>query len=105
MIQSGPNKRKEIPMGGGGDNPGNFNSSGASTPAMSASGTNGAGGITATSDSGTAVLGTSQSGYGISGGGGDIGVYAHNLTTPANVVYLATGGLAGDLRGDVDIWG
>jgi hypothetical protein len=32
--------------------------------------------------------------------GGDIGVYAHNLTTPANVVYLATRGLAGDFYGD-----
>jgi hypothetical protein len=92
-------------MGGGGDNPGNFNSSGAGTPAVSASGTNGAGGIIATSDSGTGVVVTSQSGYGISGGGGDIGMYAHNLTTPANVVYLATRGLAGDFRGDVYIWG
>src|SRR5438034_5000153 len=92
-------------MGGGGDSPGNFNSSGAGTPAVSASGTNGAGGIIATSDSGTGIIGTSQSGYGISGGGGDIGVFAHNLTTPANAVYLATGGLAGDFRGDVFIWG
>ncbi len=92
-------------MGGGGDNPGNFNSSGAGTPAVSASGTNGAGGIIATSDSGTAVVGTSQSSYGISGGGGDIGVYAHNLTTPANVVYLATRGLAGDFYGNVTVSG
>src|SRR5438270_11471348 len=92
-------------MGGGGDNPGNFNSSVAGTPAVSASGTNGAAGITVTSDSGTAVVGTSQSSYGISGGGGDIGVFAHNLTTPANAVYLATSGLAGDFRGNVDVWG
>src|SRR5947209_4708568 len=92
-------------MGGGGDNPGNFNSSVAGTPAVSASANNGAAGITVTSDSGTAVVGTSQSSYGISGGGGDIGVYAHNLTTPTNVVYLATRGLAGDFYGNVAVSG
>src|SRR2546421_383138 len=92
-------------MGGGGDNTGNFNSSGAGTPAVSATGTNGAEGLQATSDSSTAIEGTSQSGYGVSGGGGDIGVYAHNLTTPANVVYLATRGVAGDFYGDVRVSG
>src|SRR5258708_24756981 len=87
------------------DNPGHFSSVVAITPAVSAAGTMGADGIVASSDNGVGVVGTSQSGYGISGGGGDIGVYAHNLTTPTNAVYLATRGLAGDFRGDVDVWG
>ena len=56
-------------------------------------------------DSGIGIVATSQSSYGISGGGGDIGVYAHNLTTPANVVYLATRGLAGDFYGNVSVTG
>jgi hypothetical protein len=55
--------------------------------------------------SGPGVTGESAQGYGISGGGGDIGVYAHNLTTPANVVYLATRALAGDFQGNVRVSG
>lgn len=122
-------------MGGSTQNPGNFNSNVADIPAVDATGvgtaivaegstgiqatsyngtaivatsTNGTG-IQATSSSGsgsgTAIIGTSQSGYGITGEGGNIGVYAHNLTTPGIAVYLATSGLAGDFRGNIDVWG
>jgi hypothetical protein len=62
-------------------------------------------GVVGYSESGTGVAGHSTSGYGVSGEGGNIGVYAHNLTTPGNVVYLATKGLAGDFHGDVAISG
>lgn len=57
------------------------------------------------SASGTAIVAKSQSGYGITSEGGNIGVYAHNLTTPGIAVYLATSGLAGDFRGNIDVWG
>jgi len=50
------------------------------------------------------VAGHSTSGYGVSGEGGDIGVYAHNLTAPTTV-YLATRGVAGDFYGDVRVSG
>ena len=62
-------------------------------------------GVVGYSESGTGVAGHSTSGYGVSGEGGDIGVYAHNLTTPGNTVYLATRGLAGDFSGDVAVSG
>lgn len=62
-------------------------------------------GVVGISASGNGVRGTSATGYGVSGEGGDIGVYAHNTTTPHNTVYLATRGLAGDFYGDVYIHG
>jgi hypothetical protein len=58
-------------------------------------------GVSGSSDDGTAVAGTSKNSYGVSGTGGNIGVYAQNLTAPGNVVYLATRGLAGDFYGEV----
>ncbi len=62
-------------------------------------------GVVGYSESGTGVAGHSSSGYGVSGEGGDVGVYAHNLTAPGNVVYLATRGVAGDFYGDVRVSG
>ncbi len=62
-------------------------------------------GVVGYSESGTGVAGHSTSGYGVRGEGGDIGVYAQNLTTPGNSVYLATRGLAGDFSGDVAVSG
>jgi hypothetical protein len=62
-------------------------------------------GVVGYSESGIGVAGHSTSGYGVSGEGGDIGVYAHNLTTTGNVVYLATKGLAGDFYGNVSVTG
>jgi hypothetical protein len=65
----------------------------------------GGNGVEGNSNGGNGVVGSSSGGYGVSGSGGDIGVYAQNLATPGNVVYLATRGLAGDFRGDVVVSG
>jgi hypothetical protein len=113
-------------MGGSTQNPGDFNSNVVDIPAVDATGAGigivayGAGtGIQVSSDSGagiqatytggtaagTAIVGTSYSGYGITGEGGNIGIYAHNRTTPGIAVYLATTGLAGDFYGDVNVSG
>jgi hypothetical protein len=53
---------------------------------------------------GTGVEGYSSHGYGIRGVGGNIGVYAQNLSSGTGV-YLATQGLAGDFDGDVQVHG
>ena len=45
-------------------------------------------------------------GYGVAGEGGNVGVYAHNLTgTPGRDVYLSTSALAGDFYGNVFVHG
>lgn len=54
---------------------------------------------------GTAVHGEAVEGYGVSGLGGDIGVFAQNLTHSSNVAYLATRSLAADFQGDVWVSG
>jgi hypothetical protein len=50
------------------------------------------------------LLAISTAGYGVSGLGGNIGVYAHNLVN-GNDVYLSTQGLAGDFYGNVFVHG
>ena len=53
-----------------------------------------------------AVRAYDATGYGLAGEGGNIGVYAHNLSgTPGRDVYLATPALAGDFYGGVWVHG
>src|SRR5712691_11245237 len=62
--------------------------------------------VNASSKSGTAVIASSDSEYGVRGMGGDIGVYAHNLTDPrGNSAYLASRCCAGDFYGLVYVHG
>lgn len=72
-------------------------------------------GVSARSKSGVAIQGTtdddialvaiSTNSYGVSGTGGDIGIYAHNSSANGNDAYLATKELAGDFYGNVYIHG
>src|SRR5262249_25335918 len=48
---------------------------------------------------------TTGDGYGIKGNGSNIGIFAQNTTTTANLVYLATQSLAGDFYGNVYVHG
>jgi len=53
-----------------------------------------------------AVRAVDAKGYGLAGEGGNIGVYAHNLSgTPGRDAYLATASLAGDFYGGVWVHG
>jgi hypothetical protein len=53
-----------------------------------------------------AVRAVDAKGYGLAGEGGNIGVYAHNLSgTPGRDAYLATAALAGDFYGGVWVHG
>ena len=70
-------------------------------------------GVEGSSTSGAGVLGTSSSSYGVKGSstssfgvwaeGGSIGLYAHHVGGDGHDVYLATGALAGDFYGDVNV--
>lgn len=62
-------------------------------------------GVSGFSTDGNGVNGQSSNQYGVSGLGGNIGVYAQNLTVRGHVAYLATRGLAADFYGDVYIHG
>jgi len=63
-----------------------------------------AGTNTAGNSSATGVVGTSTSGYGVSGIGANIGVFAHNSAV-GHDVYLAAPCCAGDFYGDVLVHG
>jgi hypothetical protein len=53
----------------------------------------------------TGIDGSSSSGNGVEGRGGNIGVYAHNNTVNGNDAYLASQCCAGDFNGDVVVHG
>lgn len=87
-----------IPQSGGGstDNVGNFSSSAANVPAVYAS-----------NSDGYCVVGESTNGFGVSGIGGNVGVYARNSNPSgkSNEAYLAAPGFAGDFHGNVNVLG
>ena len=58
-------------------------------------------GVKAHSINGFGIDSASSNSYGISSKGGDIGVYAQNLTNTGNAVYLGTRALGGDFFGEV----
>jgi hypothetical protein len=70
-------------------------------------------GVEGSSTSGVGVLGTSSSSFGVKGSstssfgvwaeGGSLGLYAHHVGGAGNDVYLATGALAGDFNGNVNV--
>jgi hypothetical protein len=79
------------------DNVGNFSSSNASIPAVTATGTNGAVGVQATSDSGTGLNASSGSFNGIhatSGGTGASGLFAEGVSGGYGVYSRCRGGTA-----------
>ena|SRR5258708_2070071 len=94
------------------DNVGNFSSSVTGIPAESASATNGAIGIKATSDTGDCIRGDSINGTGIVGESvNGTGIYAqtHSSTQPALVAkYIGSEGGTGVLGHSAngrDVWG
>jgi len=70
-------------------------------------------GVLGSSTSGPGVLGTSTSSFGVKASstssfgvwaeGGSLGLYAHHVGGAGNDVYLATGALAGDFYGNVNV--
>ncbi|HEY6408371.1 MAG TPA: hypothetical protein VIY29_12960 [Ktedonobacteraceae bacterium] len=79
------------------DNTGNFSSSNASVPAVTATGTNSAVGVQATSDSGNGVYASSSGSDGIhaiSGGTGHSGVFAEGVSGGFGVYSKCRGGTA-----------
>lgn len=71
-----------------------FNSNLPNTPAVDAKGTNGATGINASSDTGTAVQGVSDRGTGVSGGAGFGGVGVSGISSQGNSISPGIGVLA-----------
>jgi len=87
---------------GGSSEPGVLGRSGsvAGVVGISATGS----GVYGETPSGVGLTGYSTTGYGVSGTGGDIGVYAANLTSGTSA-YFGTQALAGDFYGNVSVHG
>jgi hypothetical protein len=83
------------------EEPGSFASSVKETPAVKATGTNGASGVEATSDSAVAVFGNSNSGAGV------VGVTQSEATDGIGVQGISTFGLGvhGHCAGGTGVWG
>jgi hypothetical protein len=66
-------------------------------------------GIVANSGTNVGLVASGVESFGLAGIGGDVGIYAHNLTAErqghVHDAYLSTGGLAGDFYGDVFVHG
>ena len=73
-----------------------------SGPGVHGSSTSGAG-VLGTSSSSFGVKASSTSSFGVWAEGGSLGLYAHHVGGDGNDVYLATGALAGDFYGNVNV--